>query len=84
MVDTIDIINIEMPVLGCLLIDYKRFADYIPQLSADDFVYERDVFEIIKAEYDSGNKTDTTLILSKLCAANLGNDAAVCGERSHG
>ena len=72
--------NIEMPVIGCLIAYYNDFSQYIPQLDISDFVYCRELFGIIKAEYDSGNKTDSALILSKCAEKGLGNEAYACGQ----
>lgn len=72
--------NIEMPVIGCLIIYYDEFSQYIPQLEISDFVYYREVFGIIKTEYENGNKTDSAIILSKCAERGLGGDAAACGE----
>ena len=72
--------NIEMPVIGCLIMYYNEFSGYIPQLDISDFVYCRELFSIIKSEYDSGNKTDSALILSKCAEKGLGGDAYACGQ----
>lgn len=72
--------NIEMPVIGCLIMFYNEFAEYIPQLETADFVYCRELFNILKAEYENGNKTDSSIILSKCAERGLGGEAYACGQ----
>lgn len=71
-------VNIEMPVIGSLLMWYDELKDSINELDESDFIVLRDLFLIIKQEYQAEAVTDKAIILSKIYDGRLAKLAVDC------